>query len=198
MPHLTLAIALSLPLLTILASGAPLPGAAGASQARDPEVEFRQIAKLLELDTGTVVADVGAGGGEWTFRLAARVGPKGRVYATDVKTAQAEGLRRGAAARRADHVTVVLGTQQDMALPPACCDAMLLRLVYHAFDDAGSMREGLRQAMRPGGLVLVIDFRPPVDQLTRDMRDAGFERSQHIERWQGQEGVFAALFRKPR
>ena len=164
------------------------------AQARDPDVEFRQMADLLKLADGMTAADVGAGGGTWTVRLAEKVGPKGRVYGTDVKSPQVKGVESIAKARGLTNITAVLGTQDDMGLPSGCCDAMLLRLVYHAFDNPARMRESLRRAMKPESRVLIIDFRPPPDQLTAEMKSIGFERAEFIERWQGQEGVYAALF----
>jgi len=163
---------------------------------RDPEAEFEQIVQLLAVSEGKVVADVGAGGGSWAFRLAQRVGAQGRVYATEVKGPQVAGLRQVVRARRLENVEVILGSQQDMGLPSNCCDGLLLRLVYHAFDEPDLMRDSMRRAMKVGGLVLVVDFRPSPDQLTREMKDAGFERVQFVERWQEREDLFAALFRK--
>jgi ubiquinone/menaquinone biosynthesis C-methylase UbiE len=165
-----------------------------AAQARDPDVEFRQMAELLKLADGMTVADVGAAGGTWTVRLAERVGPKGRVYGTDVKSAQVSGIASSAKSRGLTNVTAVLGSQDDMGLPSGCCDAMLLRLVYHAFDNPARMRESLQRAMKPQSRVLIIDFRPPPDQLVAEMKSIGFERIEFIERWQGQDGVYAALF----
>lgn len=164
------------------------------AQAGDPDVEFRQMAELLKLADGMTAADVGAGGGTWTVRLAERVGPKGRVYGTDVKSPQVRGVESSAKARGLTNVIAVLGSQDDMGLPSGCCDAMLLRLVYHAFDNPARMRESLQRAMKPKGRVLIIDFRPPPDQLTAEMKSIGFERAEFIERWQGQDGVYAALF----
>jgi hypothetical protein len=83
-----------------------------------------------------------------------------------------------------------------MGLPANCCDALLLRLVYHAFDEPALMRDSLRRAMKSGGLVLIIDFRPPPGQLIREMQEAGFAHVELIKSWQGQEGVYAVLFRK--
>ena len=73
---------------------------------------------------------------------------------------------------------------------------MLLRLVYHAFDEPTRMLESLRRSMKPGGLVLIIDFRPQPDQLTREMGSVGFDRVEVFERWQGREEIFAVLFKK--
>ena len=166
------------------------------AQARDPNVEFDEIAGLLALTAGSVVADVGAGAGEWSVRLAQRVGPRGKVHATEVVPIQVESVRRMAAARRLLNVEAVLSTQDDVTLPSSCCDAMLLRLVYHAFDNPAKMRDGIRQAMKPGGLVLIIDFRPLVDTLASEMKTAGFEHVRSIASWQGQDGVYAMLFRR--
>jgi ubiquinone/menaquinone biosynthesis C-methylase UbiE len=171
-----------------------LAAALSLAQARDPDVEFRQIADLLKLADGMTVADVGAGGGTWTVRLAERVGTKGRAYGTDVKSAQVNGIASSAKSKGLTNVSAVLGSQDDMGLPSACCEAMLLRLVYHAFDNPARMRESLQRAMKPQSRVLIIDFRPPPDQLAAEMQSIGFERIEFIERWQGQDGVYAALF----
>ncbi|HSC26561.1 MAG TPA: methyltransferase domain-containing protein [Vicinamibacterales bacterium] len=183
-------------LLVVLLSAWPLATAHRDPQARDPEVEFEQIVQLLNVSSGKVVADVGAGDGSWTLRLAQRVGAQGRVYATEVRRPQVEGLRQMVRTRGLEHVEVITGSQQEMGLPSNCCDGLLLRLVYHAFDEPHLMRDSMRRAMKVGGLVLVVDFRPSPDQLTQEMKEAGFERVQFIERWQEQQGVFAALFRK--
>jgi ubiquinone/menaquinone biosynthesis C-methylase UbiE len=167
--------------------------AAAGKQSWPFELEFQQIAQLLKVSDGTVVADVGAGSGEWTSRLAMRVGQQGHVFTTEVKGPQVQGLRQ--MTRKLKNITVVFGSQQDAGLPANCCDAMLLRLVYHAFTDPGVMRDGIREAMKTGGLVLVIDFDPSAEQLTQDMQEAGFERVQLMERWYRDE-LFAVLFRK--
>lgn len=187
----------TLPLLAVvLCVWAPPTSGHGESQARDAEAECDQIIQLLAVTEGKVVADVGAGGGSWTFRLASRVGAQGRVYATEVKRAQVEGLRKTVRARKLQNVEVILGSQQDTGLPSKCCDGLLLRLVYHAFDNPGRMRDSMHRALKAGGVVLVVDFRPSPEQLVQEMKGAGFERMEFIERWQNQEGVYAVLFRK--
>lgn len=186
-------------LLVFLLGGSSVSSALPDSQARNMDAEFDQLAALLEVSEGSVVADVGAGGGTWAFRLAQRVGPQGRVYATEVKDPLVEMLRRAVETRRIQNMEVVLGSEQDMGLPPSCCDGLLLRLVYHAFRDPGEperMRDSMRRAVKPGGLVLIADFLPSPAQLTEEMRSAGFDRVRLIDRWQDQDSVYAALFRK--
>jgi SAM-dependent methyltransferase len=121
-----------------------------------PETEFPEIADLLQLKSGSIVADVGAGSGSWTILLADNVGPTGHVFATDVRPEFVSGIRQATA--KLPNVTVVLGTQDSTELPPQCCDAVLLRMVYHAFRNPKAMRGSLARALRPGGRVLVIDF----------------------------------------
>jgi ubiquinone/menaquinone biosynthesis C-methylase UbiE len=168
----------------------PLPT---TGQARDPQREVSEIVQLLELSTETVLADVGAGSGEWTYLLAPLVR---QVFATDVKSPQVNGIERYVRDRGITNVTVILGTQEQTGLPESFCDAMLLRLVYHAFRNPPMMRESLRRALKPGGRVLIIDFRPPPDQLMHEMSAAGFERVQVTDRWQDRPEIHAVLFRE--
>jgi ubiquinone/menaquinone biosynthesis C-methylase UbiE len=165
---------------------------AAAGQTRDTQREVTEIAKLLELSETSVLADVGAGSGEWTYLLAPLVR---QVFATDVKSPQVNGIETVARQRNLTNVKVILGTQEDSGLPASCCDAILLRLVYHAFRNPQMMRESMRKALKPGGRVLIVDFRPPPDQLTQEMNAAGFERLQVIGRWQDRSDVYAVLFR---
>ena len=174
-----------------------LPGAS-ATQRRDEDAEFREIVALLELTAGESVADVGAGGGQWTFRFADHVGPSGRVLSTEVRPINVDAIRNSAKKRGLANITAILGTQDDIGLPADCCDALLLRLVYHAFDVPQKMRDGLQQAMKPGGLVVIVDFRPTMDQLGAEMKTAGFEQVRRIDRWQGQDSVYAVVFRRTR
>jgi ubiquinone/menaquinone biosynthesis C-methylase UbiE len=158
--------------------------------------EFADIVALLKLSTGETVADIGAGGGNWTQRLARSVGPEGRVFATEIRPHLVEGLRVLAKRPQLEHVTVLTAGTSSTALPDRCCDAVLLRLVYHAFGDAEPMRASLSDAVKPKGRVLIIDFEPTPERLSLDMEAAGFERRALVSTWQGQESVYAALFER--
>jgi ubiquinone/menaquinone biosynthesis C-methylase UbiE len=164
-----------------------------AGQPRDAQREVNEIVQLLGLSRDTVLADVGAGSGMWTYLLAPHVR---HVFATDVKSPQVNGIARYARSRGIANVSVILGTQEQTGLPSNCCDAMLLRLVYHAFQNPSMMRESIRTALKTGGRILIVDFEPTTDQLTQEMKAAGFEHLQLIDRWQGQPGVYAVLFLK--
>ena len=148
-----------------------------------------------------VVADVGAGDGSWSRLLATAIGPEGHAIATDVRPEFVAGIKATTAMQK--NVTVLLGSQADTTLPRECCDAILLRLVYHAFRNPKAMRESLARALRPGGRILIIDFPggvwagPTAAVLEEQMAEVGFTRIDFHESWQGQQGVFAVLFRKP-
>jgi ubiquinone/menaquinone biosynthesis C-methylase UbiE len=166
------------------------------AQDYNQDREFEQIAELLRLSEGSRVADVGAGGGTWTFKLAKRVGEKGQVLSTEVKEELIKAIKTSVERRGLRNVTVIEGNQDEMGLPPNCCQAVLLRLVYHAFKQSAKMREGLEKAVSPEGLVLIIDFAPKVEQLSKEMAEAGFESVQVIKNWRDQDSVYAVVFRR--
>jgi ubiquinone/menaquinone biosynthesis C-methylase UbiE len=130
-------VAMTLCLLPVVSTG-----------QRDTQREVTEIAQWLRLSETTILADVGAGGGEWTLLLAPRVN---RVFATDVKSPQVNGIENVARNRGITNVSVILGTQEETGLAANCCDAMLLCLVYHAFRNPPMMRESLRRTLRTGG-----------------------------------------------
>ena len=122
--------------------------------------ELARLETTLGLRSGVVVADVGAGDGDYTLWAARTVRPGGRVYATEV---DAETLKRLEARVRdagLDNVTVVEAGISDTGLPEKCCDAIFLRDVYHHLTDPAAIDASLLRALRPGGLLAVIDFSP--------------------------------------
>lgn len=172
--------------------------------------ELPRLRQALALKAGMAVADVGAGKGELTLALAGEVGASGRVFSTEIDPARLARLRETVARGKLGHVTVVEARSDDTGLPPGCCDAIVLRRVYHHLTDPARANASLLQSLRPGGLLAVIDFPPPfsgrrgslgisarvvVDEVTR----SGFERLRLIDDWPGR-GPFAsycAIFRKP-
>lgn len=172
--------------------------------------ELPRLRQALALKAGMVVADVGAGKGELTFALAGEVGPGGYVFSSEIDPARLVRLRETVVRGRLGHVAIVEARSDDTGLPPDCCDAIVLRRVYHHLTDPARTNASLLQSLRPGGLLAVIDLPPPfsghrgslgisaqvvVDEVTR----SGFELLQLIDDWPGR-GPFAsycAIFRKP-
>ena len=130
------------------------------AQIKSAELEVPELAKLLAIGPGRTVADVGAGFGAWTVRLARVVGPTGRVYATDIGAAQLAALREYAVKEGLTNVTVIEGAFGTTNLPPLCCDAILIRDAYHHLTQPADIVRSLAAALKPGGRLAVIDFPP--------------------------------------
>ncbi len=126
---------------------------------RDDWQQRERVVEVLGLRPGQVVADIGAGGGYFTFLLADAVGPEGRVYAVDVDPDMTGHLESEAAERRAQQVTVVLAEPDDPGLPEAGVDLVFTVNTFHHFEDPAAYFTTARSALRPGGRVAVLDYR---------------------------------------
>jgi len=105
-----------------------------------------------------VVADLGAGTGYFTFRIAPRV-PQGRVFAVDIQPEMLDIMRERARERGIDNVTLVRGTVQDPKLPADSIDVALMVDAYHEFSHPREMMQALVEALVPGGRVVLIEYR---------------------------------------
>ena len=162
------------------------------------------------------VADVGAGDGEWAERLAREVGEAGHVFATEVDANDLEKIGKRVRDAGLANVTTILGTQQDTGLPAGCCDAILLRMVYHHFAEPARMRASLRAALRPEALLVVIDTEPQgnwrrlegvpdrgghgirEEELVGEMTGDGFEVVARHPDWNGDDDRYCVVFRRAR
>ena len=177
--------------------------AVAAAGCRTFDAESQGLEGLLALSAGEVVADVGAGEGEWTLEMARRVGPSGRVFATEIDPERIRDIRRAVVEAGVANVTIIEGTPDDTKLPSGCCDAIFLRHVYHHITHPATMNASLLQALRPDGFVAVIDFNPPtrllpipdgvpenrrghgmpVEVLIEEMTAQGFSVAHRIDDW---------------
>ncbi|HET9359085.1 MAG TPA: class I SAM-dependent methyltransferase [Vicinamibacterales bacterium] len=124
------------------------------------DVEVRRLVPLLRLEPGMRIADVGAGLGAWTLRFAQWTGPSGHVYSTDISEEQLTALRALAARERLSNVTVIRGAAASTNLPAGCCDAILMRNVFHYVTEPAAMIRSLAESLKPGGRLAVVDFPP--------------------------------------
>src|SRR5688500_15729996 len=158
--------------------------------------EMSRLRQVLALETGKVVADVGAGKGELTFALAREVGPNGHVFSTEIDPERLRGLRQAVVAAKARNVTVVEASVSETGLPPNCCDAIVLRRVYHHVTDPTGINASLLRSLRPGGVLAVIDFPPPfffgrgsfgvpAQAVIDEATGRGFELLRRIDDWPG-------------
>ncbi|MGQ9915931.1 MAG: class I SAM-dependent methyltransferase [Bryobacteraceae bacterium] len=142
---------------------APVMGAAGAAWLerveREPEERPRLAVRLLRIGPGQTVVDIGAGSGYYTELLARAVGPSGRVYATDIQPEMIRLLEQRTREKRLANVQAVLSTETDPRLPPASLDLALLVDVYHEFAYPQQMLRRLREALKPSGRLVLIEFR---------------------------------------
>ena len=122
--------------------------------------DINRLAELTHWKPGTIVADVGAGDGTYSFMAAQKVGPSGRVYATEIDTEKLKLLRAEAAKRKPDNIIVVEGTADDTKLPSSCCDTIFLRHVYHHLTQPQEFDKNLLRSLKPGAYLAIIDFPP--------------------------------------
>jgi len=181
----------------------------GGFDASGPEMP--RLRELLALRAGMAVADVGAGKGGLTFALASVVGSAGRVFSSEIDPARLRALREAVAQARLGNVTVVEAKTSESGLPAGCCAAIILRRVYHHVTDPAATNASLLRALRPGGLLAVIDIPPlfflpdrsslgiapqiVIDEVTA----SGFEKRHLYSDWPGRGPLdsYCALFRKP-
>lgn len=199
-------------LVLLLLAAAPPAGA---------EAEAERLAALLGLRPGQTVAEIGAGDGEMTLELAARVGATGRVYATEIETEKQDAIRAAAREAGLGNVEVLPAQLTSTGLPGACCAAIFMRHVYHHLSDPAAVDRDLLRALRPGGVLVIVDFPPnwllrlftpedvgpersrhgiePADAL-RELRAAGFEEVERVEPWETHwlgPDSYALVLRRP-
>jgi predicted methyltransferase len=119
-----------------------------------------QIMDALAIADGSVVADIGAGAGWFTVRLARRVGPNGVVYAQDVQPQMLEAIERRLAREGLQNVETRLGEGSLPNLPAAALEAILVVDVYPEVEDRVSFLRNLADALVPGGRLGVVNYRP--------------------------------------
>ena len=127
--------------------------------AREKEERPARLMKALDLKPGAAVADIGAGSGYYTFRLANAVGPKGKVYAVDIQKEMLALIRQRMRAGKVENVEPVLGTISDPKLPEGRVDLILLVDVYHEFSHPFEMTRAMVKALKPGGRLVFVEFR---------------------------------------
>lgn len=142
---------------------APVMGYQGADwlerRERAGEEAPDVMLNVLNIQKGASVADIGAGSGYITEKLAARVGATGRVWANDVQPQMLDRLARRLATRHITNVTLVQGAIDDPKLPAASVDLELMVDVYHELSRPQLMLRHLREALKPGGRLVLLEYR---------------------------------------
>jgi ubiquinone/menaquinone biosynthesis C-methylase UbiE len=128
-------------------------------ETRIEEEQPEAMLRALKIPRGATVADVGAGAGYHSIRLARRVGPTGTVLATDVQPEMLEILKNNARDARVTNIKRILSTQADTKLPAEKVDLILMVDVYHECSDPETTLKGLFKALKPGGRLVLVEFR---------------------------------------
>lgn len=161
------------------------------TESREVYAQRRQIVADMRLRPGSAVADIGAGTGAFTFVLAEAVGARGRVYAVDIAAPFLDHIRARADQQGAKNVETVRCSEDSVALPPHSVDAAFVCDTYHHFEYPQSSLASIREALRPGGELFIVDFeriegqssewvlshvRCGKETVIREVTSAGFER----------------------
>ena len=126
---------------------------------REQEEQPGKLLPALKFKEGDVVADIGAGSGYLTFRMAKLVGKTGKVYAVDIQPEMLDLIRKRMKDRKVTNVEPVQGTETDPKLPAASVDLIIMVDVYHEFSYPYEMTEAMVKALKPGGRLVFVEYR---------------------------------------
>ena len=132
-------------------------------ESRDRLNEAGQVMALAGIKSGMTVADIGAGEGYYTIRLAQRVGDKGRVVAEDIIPEIRDALATRVVRERLNNVSVRLGLPADPRLPEGSFDRVLMVHMYHEIESPYEFLWRLRPSLTPDGQVIVVDANRPTE-----------------------------------
>jgi len=124
---------------------------------RDTWQRPAEVMDALGIKPGSVVADVGCGDGYFTFHLASRVGPQGKVYAEDIDYKVLSKINGRASKEPLSQIELILGSAEDPRLPAEMLDAILVVDAFHEMEQHDAMLQGMNRALKPGGWLGIID-----------------------------------------
>ncbi len=165
---------------------------------REKEENSSQLLRNMKIKPGMIVADIGAGSGYYTARISKKVG-NGTVYAVDIEPEMINYLDQRIAREKLTNVKTILSTEQKVNLPANSIDLMLLVDVYHEFSFPYEMGRSMLEALKPGGLLYLVEFRAednnvPIKavhkmsekQAVKELKAAGFQFERNISNlpWQ--------------
>ncbi|PWU10226.1 MAG: SAM-dependent methyltransferase [Terriglobia bacterium] len=201
LPAVLLLQSLAWPQNTHPITGRQYAGAMGVAGApwlvrseREAEEQPDVALDELKIAKGAAVADIGAGVGYMSWRLAERVGPKGRVYANDIQPQMLEMLKKNMQERHIANVVPVLGELDDPRLPQGQMDLVLMVDVYHEFTQPQQMLRHIRESLKPDGRMVLLEYRAEdpkvpimplhkmtIDQVKAEIEPEGFRLEKVIE-----------------
>ncbi|MEN3940777.1 class I SAM-dependent methyltransferase [Prosthecobacter sp. SYSU 5D2] len=173
---------------------------------RDREEATLRMREELKLKPGMAVCDMGSGNGYHTLPIAEAVGKDGKVYAVEVQPEMIAMLKKRAEAKGITHIESIIGEPHDPKLPPASCDMILLVDVYHEFSHPEEMLAGMRQALKPEGVIVMVEYRAEDDsvpikpehkmtkeQINKELTSNGFKLVREFDELPWQHMMFFGL-----
>lgn len=180
--------------------------------------EADRLGILLNWREGDVIAEIGANKGQLTLEASRRVGPLGKVFSTEIDEKALAHLKELAA--KSKNIVVLKAGEAGTNLPPACCDSIFMRLVYHHLTKPAEIDESLFRSIKSGGLLAVIDENPregtsvpygvptnrgghgiPQKLLISELGSAGFVLEKVENDWPSRDAyhdIYCVVFRKPK
>ena len=163
-------------------------------RVREQEEGPSKMREQLQVKPGMVICDMGCGNGYHTLPLAEMVGENGKILAVDVQPEMIEMLRQNIERKGLKNIEPINGLYHDPKLPPNTCDMILLVDVYHEFSHPVQMLAGMRAALKPGGQIVLVEFRAEDDtvpikpehkmskaQINKEMTANGFELKREFD-----------------
>jgi ubiquinone/menaquinone biosynthesis C-methylase UbiE/cytochrome c553 len=170
--------------------------------SREAEEHSDALVDALEIREGSRIADVGAGTGYFTWRLARRAGPTGKVLAVDIQQSMLDLAAQNVKARGVVNVEYVLGTADDPKLAPRSLDVVFIAHSYHEFARPEAMMERVRRSLKPGGRLVVVEYkkenrtapastlhRMSFDEIRDEIEQMGFDLDQILDFLPVQHGL---------
>jgi len=161
---------------------------------RDAEERPDSLVNALEIPVGVSVAEIGSGTGYFTWRLAEKVGPTGKVFAVDVQQRMLDLTAETIKKHKLSNVQLILGSENDPHLPPASLDLVLIANAYHEFSEPEAMMTAVNRSLKPDGRLVVIEFaeghpfgpkdkteRMTIEQIRAEIEPMGFEIDRVLE-----------------
>jgi Methylase involved in ubiquinone/menaquinone biosynthesis len=171
----------------------PLKRFAYAPWDRDSWQMPAEVLRAMKLQPGQLVADIGAGGGYFTFRFARAVGETGRVFAVDIDTEMLEHVRDRARRENIGNVEIIEAQPDDPRLPPEGVDVIFICNTYHHLSYRENYFRRLRGALRPNGRLMIVEFdgrgwfatvvghHTPPQQIREEMQRAGYRLAESYD-----------------
>ncbi len=164
------------------------------------------ILNALQIVPGNVIADIGSGGGYFTFEFAQITGSGGKVFAVDTNKTLLEGIKKKAHKKHLSNIEIVIGQEDGCPLPEESCDLIFMRNSFHHIEDPVIYFQKLKKSVKPGGRIAIIDWEgkvhsyvgfaghtTPETEILNVFNEIGFE---HLESFDFLDGQSFNIFRK--